>query len=294
MQVLTIVCQTGRLLGTPLPLGGRCGEVSTSLQDRESPGYSAEYMGFSPGCPSSPAVLRHPASPADKEQETQQRLLRSGDVETNPGPNCPHCTKKKTSKDYSINMSVAEIRSWTTWRWHCGGCTPAPAPPAQQQKKKKPTTQNECILQINVDGWRGKQTVLNKLLNEFNPEAVVLQEKKIKNESEASKVRNYTAITAERSVRRTDAQERAQGGLAILVRNNVTIKKVLGKLNTPPGAALETLGVRVAWAKGDVDLWNIYRPPARDHRDADLHLDNWPTGEQVIILSDANCHWSWD
>ena len=105
---------------------------------------------------------------------------------------------------------------------------------------------------------------------------------------------NYTAITAERSLHRTEAQELAQRGLAILVRNNVAIKKVLGKLNTPPSAVLETLGVRVALAKGDVDLWNIYRTPARDHRDADLHLDKWPTGEQVIILSDANCHGSWD
>ena len=81
------------------------------------------------------------------------------------------------------------------------------------------------------------------------------------NKTEAPKVSNYTAITAEKFVHRTHAQERAaQGGLAILIRNNVTVRKVLGNINIPSGAALETLGVRVALTKEDVDLWNIYRP----------------------------------
>ena len=35
-------------------------------------------------------------------------------------------------------------------------------------------------------------------------------------------------------------------------------------------------------------------PPARDHRDAQLHLDCWPHSKDILICSDANCQGSWD
>ena len=78
----------------------------------------------------------------------------------------------------------------------------------------------------------------------------------------------------------------------------MTIKKRLGSLVLPNGAALESLGVTIAWGKGELEIWNIYRPPARqtvcDNRDAQLYLDLWPHQKDVLICSDANCHGSWD
>jgi hypothetical protein len=63
-------------------------------------------------------------------------LARAGDVETNPGPSrwpCGRCDKAVKPSEYSIycadcklwfhrkcvGMAIPEIKSWSTWRWHC-------------------------------------------------------------------------------------------------------------------------------------------------------------------------------
>ena len=84
---------------------------------------------------------------------------------------------------------------------------------AQRKPLQQPPPQGKAtsILQVNIDGWRGKNTVLNKILDELKPEVVVLQETKLKKKTEVPKVPNYTAITDERKVHRTQASKLPQG-----------------------------------------------------------------------------------
>ena len=278
---LNICCNT--TLGLPLcmPSGHKtsAADVGSNPSKFHGPSVPTGGMVFVPWCPEYAADLRH-------------LITQAGDIEKNPGPDtCPLCNKRARydclrcgdcrlwHHTSCLKMTCAEIKSWSTWRWHCG-CRDPPQDNkpntarrtadrvAQLKPRQQPPTQGKAasILQVNIDGWRGKNTVLNKILDELKPVVVVLQETKLKKKTEAPKVPNYTAITEERKVHRTQASELPQSGLAILICNTVTVKKVLGSLTTPHRAALETLGVRVQFQKGELDIWNIYRPPARDER----------------------------
>ena len=55
--------------------------------------------------------------------------------------------------------------------------------------------------------------------------------------------------------------------------------------------------VEVETIRGQLQIWNIYRPPAKgrlETRDAELHLENWLVNKNVIIGADVNTHGTWD
>ena len=119
---------------------------------------------------------------------------------------------------------------------------------------------------------------------------VILQETKLSS-LKTPNCHGYKPLHRHRKVQRTaSSRPNSQGGVVILVRQGTTIKKELNSLDLPPAAALETLGVRIGTSKGDLEIWNIYRPPVRDERDGSLHLNKWPFGEKVVFCSEANCH----
>ena len=259
-------------------------------------------------------------------------ILRAGDVEKNPGPvrwPCGKCGLGVSNKDYSIRcgdchqwvhrrctgMSVPEIRSWQQWRWHCG-CRPSPppsvpappSPPVIPTPKQTPTppvpTANGPkakgplelrIMQLNIAGWRGKATALNKLLDDLKIDAAVIQETKITAKDPSPNTNGWTTLRADRTIHRTPG-EHPQGGLVTLVRPGIVVEQ-LPSLRLPDSAALESIGVKLHLQKGDLDIWNVYRPPVRggsDDRDADLYLDRWPHSGKVLICGDLNAHGTWD
>ena len=197
-------------------------------------------------------------------------------------------------------MTVAEIRQHAGFRWHCG-CLPRPPQPPQPPiaRTQKPRNQGNLhkpakILQLNIDGWRGKATILTKLTEETGADIVALQETKL-TAKDASPT-DWTVYRADRTAHRTQSTRAiAQGGVALIVRPGLDTKP-LPALQLPHGSALESVGASIRLGGKWVDIWSIYRPPARggasDARDAALHTPAWPTN--AIICSDINAHGAWD
>ena len=121
-------------------------------------------------------------------------LLRAGDIHPHPGSKwqCAYCDKpvgkkyalwcfdcKKWVHRRCLRMTIKELLSHNNYSWHCG-CERATGreppkkqqPPVQAKKKKKKLN----ILQINIDGWRGKATILKNVLEDVEADVVTLQD----------------------------------------------------------------------------------------------------------------------
>ena len=120
-------------------------------------------------------------------------LLRVGDIHPHPGSKwqCAYCDKP-VGKEYALwcfdckkwlhrkclRMTIKELLSHNNYSWHCG-CERATGreppkkqkPPVQAKKQKKLKT-----LQINIDGWRGKATILKNVLEDVEADVVTLQD----------------------------------------------------------------------------------------------------------------------
>ena len=131
-------------------------------------------------------------------------------------------------------------------------------------------------------------------MEDTEADIVTLQETKLTEKDTAPT--DWTLYRRDRTIHRSLARGQAQGGIATLVRPGINTKPI-NKLNLPATAALENIGVSVQTRDGWLDVWNIYRPPARggqDTRDATLHTSAWPHSRNTVICSDINAHGQWD
>ena len=131
-------------------------------------------------------------------------------------------------------------------------------------------------------------------MEDTEADIVTLQETKL-TEKDTSPT-DWTLYRRDRTIHCSLARGQAQGGIATLVRPGINTKPI-NKLNLPATAALENIGVSVQTRDGWLDVWNIYRPPARggqDTRDATLHTSAWPHSRNTVICSDINAHGKWD
>ena len=188
-------------------------------------------------------------------------------------------------------MSVEDTRTLSSYRWHCG-CETAPqsAPPFQKSKKKPKVR----TVQLNIEGWKSKSVTFNKMLEDEEIDIAVIQETELMQDSATPNTNGWHVHRRERKIHRA-SKEQLQGVLAIVCRQGLETKQ-LDDLTLPGQAALELLGIEVATSKGKLQIWNIYRPPARvgDGTEASLHLSAWPSKENVVICADANTHGQWD
>ena len=94
-----------------------------------------------------------------------------------------------------LDMSVKEINAHNNFRWHCG-CEQEQRP-ASRRRERAPTRREQrrpeeeqaqnnhrrntgiVICQVNVDGWRGRATVLHKYLEDQKVDVALLQETKM-------------------------------------------------------------------------------------------------------------------
>ena len=84
--------------------------------------------------------------------------------------------------------------------------------------------------------------------------------------------------------------------MAILVKQKLIATELIA-LNFRKEAAIKTFGPKVKITRGQLQIWNFDRPPAKggfDTSEAEPHLENWPINKNVIISADANDHGAWD
>ena len=153
------------------------------------------------------------------------------------------------------------------------------------------------ILQVNINGMRGRHPHLQRCLEEHRVDVALVQETKLTARDKTPQTPGYSTLRRDREIHRRGNQQ-PQGGLAILVRRGIAHEEVdLGPL--PQGACLERQSVVVhVLHQEPITLTNIYRPPARraqdDNREAGLHLDCWPSTPGHFVLGDVNAHGAWD
>ena len=148
------------------------------------------------------------------------------------------------------------------------------------------------VLQVNVNGWRGRALALNRLLEKSRAHVCVLLETKLTAAAPPPVPRGWSlAARRDRTVHR-GGREVAQGGVAILVKQGVRHAPLHSAF--PLAAPIECVGARVVADHIRLDVWALYRPPVRggaaDSRDQGLFLDHWPAGRQVLLCSDINAH----
>ena len=81
-------------------------------------------------------------------------------------------------------MTIKSIKEHANCRWHCG-CKRAPL--VNRVKKR----QNLKIVQVIIEGLRGKSQILNKILEEKNIDIAVVQETKLMESTETSKLNGF-------------------------------------------------------------------------------------------------------
>ena len=139
-----------------------------------------------------------------------------------------------------------------------------------------PKTRGLQVLQLNINGWRGKKANLEKLIEEHKVDIVALQETLLSDSSIVPKFKGFTSIRQDRRIRR-DGGRGHSGGLAFLIRNGLKHEPLGGIPDLPANAALESQGLRM-WVDAKprsppISFWNLYRPPTRgggDNRDGAL------------------------
>ena len=244
--------------------------------------------------------------------DLSRRLLEAGDIEPNPGPKwpCGFCNKEVKNTGWSIKCvdclqyihreclgwSVREIKSYDGYRWHCG-CDHLKSNTADPNPIRPRTKEGLKIIQLNVDGWRGKGDVVKKLAYDTQADILVLQETKLTEKAKVPNSGDWVVFRKDRTVHQTETtNERAQGGVAIAVRPGLECKEI--SLSMPLTAVLETVSIAVKTGNSWLEIHNVYRPPAKsgqyDQRDSKPYLDKWPCGSNSIIFADMNAHGSWD
>ena len=77
--------------------------------------------------------------------------------------------------------------------------------------QKKRSSKDARILQLNVDGWRGKKDILNKLIEDVSVDVVILQEIKLEKLEQAPKTPEFVPLISIRKIQRTGTEQQAQG-----------------------------------------------------------------------------------
>ena len=96
--------------------------------------------------------------------------------------------------------------------------TPNKSGKKRRVNHQKRPSKDARILQLNIDGWRGKKDILNKLIEDVGADVVILQELEMLDQ--APNTPEFVPLISTRKIQRTGTEQQAQGGIAILVRKS--------------------------------------------------------------------------
>ena len=302
-------------------------------------------------------------------------LIRSGDVETNPGPGPPASTTKTTkwpcpicarsAQWNSIQCKKSTCRKWThikcaqvdlkeiTWYnrngtqhpdWSCAGCqnpttSPASSSPKPQHQKpahnkgptravrlqKKPRNKRNGyerkkkrksrsskdslpslpvkIIQWNINGLRSKEVILKKMIEDHQPEIVILQETNLEKDISWKPPTGYNVERLDReNTRSKDTKDsgRNHGGVLTLIKEDINYTRVKkANLIHSKDTITEAIGINAAFKDETLKVVNLYIPVVNNSNKGDDRTDNFapkhlPHTRNTIIGGDLNAHAFWD
>ena len=154
--------------------------------------------------------------------------------------------------------------------------------PASTLSITPPTPTNTFnVLQLNINGLRGKANELNLFLKERNIKIAALQETKLEPLAPAPTFHGYTLIRRDRN--------KFGGGVAFLIHHSIQYQNLPHPL--PQDPHLETISIAIPTPEGSTTITNLYLPPSSSCQ-ANYHppFADLLQGDNHIILGDFNAH----
>jgi retron-type reverse transcriptase len=137
------------------------------------------------------------------------------------------------------------------------------------------------LLQLNINGLKGKANELNIFLRDNNIKIAALQETKLDPLSPSPTFKNYTVIRKDRN--------QYGGGVAFLVHHSIQYHNLNNPLPNDPH--LEALAIEIPTPDGNTTITNIYLPPTSSCQpNYQPPFSSLLQGDNHLILGDFNAH----
>lgn len=152
---------------------------------------------------------------------------------------------------------------------------------------------------MNVNGLcgAGKKRELEDLLENLNPDLVLLQETHLKPLS-TFEIAGYTTYRSDRKTPRRTGEAISGGGVANLVRKGLRHLQLDKHVLAPNDNTTDAVQTRIYHANGFLDFTNLYVPPIRtcqaDDRTQNFDPNALPRSRNDVICGDVNAHGHWD
>jgi hypothetical protein len=159
------------------------------------------------------------------------------------------------------------------------GIHPNPGPPSSSQQS------DFTFLQLNINGIRKSTTELSNFLNQQSVKVACLQETKLSGKAKTPSISNYAFVRKDRPVGNG-------GGLAILIHNSVPFTNIDTSHFSAHDPTLELLAICVDVGGSQLDIFNIYVPPASanaGYAPDFINLFN-QSNNDTLLLGDFNAH----
>jgi ribonuclease HI len=168
-----------------------------------------------------------------------------------------------------------------------GGIELNPGPPATVLK----------VMQFNCEGFRPKLSELQKTLDTLRIDVVLLQETRCP-AAVLAKVKGYNVLAETRQIgRSTSSRPSTNGGVAILIRDNIKYSQDKTRATTAADLTTETVRAKVYPTENPkfcLNFTSIYIPPIRtsssDSRVQSFDERALPNGRNCFIMGDFNGH----
>jgi len=156
-------------------------------------------------------------------------------------------------------------------------------PPLQTNPPNPPNSLHNSfnILQLNINGLRGKSNELNIFLKEHFIKVAALQETKLDPLTPSPSFHGYTLIRRDRN--------QFGGGVAFLIHHSIQYNNLPNPLPLDPH--VESLSINIPTPDGNTTISNIYIPPSSSCQ-PNYHpqFHDLLQGDHHIILGDFNAH----
>jgi len=174
--------------------------------------------------------------------------------------------------------------------------------PARKTKKPPPPPKQLKIMQWNVNGLRSKSVTLNKMIDEHDPDFVLIQETNLSETISWTPHPNYNMERRDRDTTRSEKTKdsgKNHGGVITLIRSDINYDVISrSDMLNPADSLTEAIGVKARVDKQFITIVNLYIPVVNSSED-DTRTDSFdptflPSTKSTYIAGDLNAHGYWD
>jgi len=174
--------------------------------------------------------------------------------------------------------------------------------PARKTKKPPPPPKQVKILQWNANGLRSKSVTLNNMIDEHDPDFVLIQETNLSETISWTPHPNYNLERRDRETTRTAKTEdsgKNHGGVLTLIRRDINYETMSkADMLSPNDGLTEAIGVKARVDQQYLTVINLYIPVVNKSED-DTRTDSFdptflPSTKSTYIAGDLNAHGYWD